>query len=424
MHDDQQLDLIEDAFTAFRADGPLGSPLGADAVRVTVRRRRRVRLVAAGALAVILLVAPIAAYASGIVGTRVRPQVGNSTEPAPSPSTSESPAQTSGSTPPSAPDGRVTPDQLAHATVDFGPKTPQEELCPSGTFTFSGNPTAGKGLARAISIAKIVDVDFDHDGALESVALIGCALQGTDYTVLALDRAADGSIVTVGTVVSTSSGSTIQAMFDIRADSDGAVGVQVGDRGVCCSTTEDMVEHQWRGYAFDGARFNQVGGPTKFTAVPEPNDLAVTVSGDLVLGAPSGGARHGSLTATVHNNGPKTAPGAIIEITIAAQQGLPAQIQIATDLNDCSRSSHTSPGVPRWTLSCHLYPFAVGESRSYTFRFTSPVSDDAAIRADAGAQFPKLTVSASVTEEQPGIRVLEDHENSNDSVTGRIRLAS
>jgi hypothetical protein len=376
-------------------------------------------------------VAPVAAYATGIVGTRVRPPVGTSIEPVPSPSTSESPSPAV-SQPAAAPDGRVTPDQLAHATVDLG-RAPNSSLCPDGRYTFNGNPTLHENpgtatslKAERVTITKVIDVDFDHDGALESVALITCSIQGSDYVVFALDRTADGSIVGAGRVVSTSEQDRIRTVFDLRVDSGGAIGVQVGDRGTCCGNTEDKVEHQWRSYGFDGTRFNQVGGPTKFTPVPESNDLAVTGGANLVLGAPSGGVRRGSLTVTVRNNGPKAAPGAIIEAYVLAESGLPAPIEIVTDLNDCTRTSHQNEkGITTsWRVRCHLYSYNVGASRSYTFRFASPVANDAAISADASEQFPKLYAGVGITEEQPGIRVLEDHKNEDNSTGGWIRLAA
>jgi hypothetical protein len=427
MHEDQQLELVEDAFAAFSAGGPLAAPPGTVAARTTVRRRRQVRVVAAGVVAAILIMVPVAVYASGIIDDHRRPDVTTTIDPDPSlsaePSTSPS---TSQSAPPAAPDGRATASQLAHATVDFGPAPGGQSLCPTGRFTFAGNPTTNSHFASRIAITKIVDVDVDHDGALESVALITCSIQGADYVVLALDRTADGSIVAVGRVVTTSETDAIQTVFDIRVDDGGAVGVQVGDRGTCCGSTEEMVEHQWRSYGFDGTGFQQTAGPTKFTPVPPANDLTVTGGGDLVLGAPSGGARRGSLTVTVHNNGPKTAPGAIIEAYVFAEQGLPAAVEIATDLNDCSTTSGKNlDGVTTvWKVRCHLNPIAVGASRSYTFRFTSPVTNDAKISADAAEQFPKLNAGFQIIEEQPGIRILEDPKNQNNDVNGRIKLAS
>lgn len=427
MREDQQFELVEDAFAEFRAGGPLAPPLGADAARTTVRRRRQVRAVAASALAAILIMVPVAVYASGIIDGKRAPDVATTIDQDPSPSAESSTSpSTSRSASSAAPDGRVTSSQLAHATVDFGPAPGGQSLCPTGRFTFAGNPTTNSHFAMNIAITKIVDVDFDHDGALESVALITCSVQGADSVVLALDRTADGSIVAVGRVVTTSEHDTIRTVFDIRVDDGGAVGVQVGDRGTCCGTTEEMVEHQWRSYGFDGQRFQQTAGPTKFTPVPPGNDLTVTGGGDLVLGAPSGGARRGSLTVTMHNNGPNTAPGAIIEVYVFGEQGLPAAVEIATDLNDCSRTSGKNlQGVTTtWRVRCHLYPYAVGASRSYTFRFTSPVANDAKISADAAEQFQQLGVGVSVTEEQPGIRIVGDPKHENNEVNGRIKLAS
>jgi hypothetical protein len=421
MHDDNYVELIDDAFAAFRTGAPLAPPIGADAARATVRHRRRVRTVAAAGLAALAVIAAVTLYATGFIRATGPPVVGTSVEP------SASTAPPSPSAVPSAPDGRVTADQLAHATVDFGTASAGPTLCPTGRFTLNGNPTMRSfpaSSAETISISKVVDVDFDHDGALESVALITCAVQGHDNVVLALDRSAAGEVRTVGKVVATSEQAPIKTVFDVRADPDGAIGVQVGDSGTCCGMTEDMVEHQWRGYTFDGQGFRQSGGPTRFTPKPTPNDLTVTATG-LTFGPPSGGVRRGSVTVSVHNNGPNTAPGAVVDVSITSEQGFPAKIEIGTDLNDCKTEAFVG-GTGQtigWHVACHLFSFAKGATRSYTFRFTSPVTNDATFRADATRQFKQVWSSATVTEEQPNVRTLPEGDASNNSVSTAVTLA-
>jgi hypothetical protein len=398
MHDDQQIKVIDDAFAAFRGGGPLGPPLGAEAAHATVKHRKRMRVIAAGAVAAVAVVAPVAVYAMNGPGGKQRPPVGNTVEPSTQVSSPPSALPSNSPTaPPTAPlDGRVTANELASATVDFR-GVAEPTLCPTGTFTFKGATTARNGVR--ISITKVLDLDFDRDGGPESIALITCAVQGADHAVLALDRAADGSIVTAGVVVSTSEKAPIKAVFDIRADVDGAVGVQVGN----------TVERQWRSYGYEGQRFRQVGGPTNFSDVPAASDLSVTGT-DLALGAPSGDARRGSITVTVKNNGPKAAPGAVVTIAIPAPQSMPAPIQIDADLNDCTRSTNQ--------LRCRLNGFANGESRTYTFRFTSPVANDPYL-SFGGQHF-----SATIVEEQPGGRLLYEADASNNQFTGQITLSN
>jgi hypothetical protein len=74
-----------------------------------------------------------------------------------------------------------------------------------------------------------------------------------------------------------------------------------------------------------------------------------------------------------------------------------------------------------WSLACHLYPFANGASRTYTFRFTSPVANDGQIRADAKRQ---ISLDVSVVEEQPGIRSLYEQNGSDNYLSMPITLAS
>jgi hypothetical protein len=96
----------------------------------------------------------------------------------------------------------------------------------------------------------------------------------------------------------------IHDVTDVRAEPDGAVGVQVGDLGsMDGSTVTPLAQRQWRAYSWNGTRFTQTGGPTSFPPNPNRTDLAVSAS-DLHLGPVTGGARHGTLTVTVTNKGP------------------------------------------------------------------------------------------------------------------------
>jgi hypothetical protein len=427
MDEQQQLDLIDDAFSAFRAGGPLVHPIGADAARATIKHRRRVRVIAATAAAVVAVMIPATGYATGLFDAQGPPSVpGNSTGPSVDPSVSESPPATSASMTPVAPDGRITVAELAQATVDFGGTPRGQSLCAEGKFTFHGNPTNGtspKNAAMRYSIAKVINVDFDHDGAQETVALVDCAIEGHDSVVLALDKDTNGKIVTVGQVVITTEKSPFKSVFDVRADADGAVGVQVGDRGVCCATSEAMVEHQWRSYTFDGATFAQTGGRTSFTPVAAPTNLGVTVTG-LTLGKPVNGVRHGTVTVTVTNHGPKAASGAVITVNVGGLRLLPGSLEIATDLHDCTtkRNKYDRPIDPAEdvTTTCHLFGFKVGESRLFTFRISSSSANDPVYTA---TPWPD-SVGASVMNEQPGVRVLDtDTDGADNSANGKVTLS-
>lgn len=425
MDEQQQLDLIDDAFTTFRAGGPVAHPLGADVARATVKHRRRVRFVAATAAAVVAVMIPATGYATGFFDANGPPPVpGNSTSV--TPSISESPPSASASMTPVAPDGRVSITELAQATVDFGPTPKDESLCGGGKFTFHGNPTSGtypQFGAESYSIEKVINVDFDHDGALETIALINCRIEGHASVVLALDKDTNGKIVTVGQVVITTSKTSYKSVFDVRADANGAVGIQVGDRGVCCATTEAMVEHQWRSYTFDGSSFAQTGGRTSFTPMAAPTDLGVTVT-ELKLGPPAKGLRHGTFTVTVTNHGPKAAPGAVLTVSVGGLHLLPVSLDVNTDLHDCATKQNRNPAPTDpsefVTVTCHLFGFKVGESRSFTFRITSSAANDSVFTT---ATQPDR-VSASVESEQPGVRVLDiDTNDRNNQADGPVTLS-
>jgi hypothetical protein len=62
-------------------------------------------------------------------------------------------------------------------------------------------------------------------------------------------------------------------------------------------------------------------------------------------------------------------------------------------------------------MTCHLFGFKVGESRSFTFRVTSSSANDAVF---TGATQPDR-VSTSVQMEQPGVRVLDTDTNYQDN---------
>jgi hypothetical protein len=420
MDEQQQLDLIDDAFIAFRAGGPLVHPIGADAARATIKHRRRVRVIAATVAAVVAVMIPATGYATGLFDAQGPPSVpGTSTGPSVDPSVSESPPSTSASMTPVAPDGRITVDELAQATVDFGGTPRSQSLCSGGSFTFKGNPTIGtypKFGAERYTIKKVIVVDFDNDGAQETVALVDCAIEGHDSVALALDRDTTGKIITVGQVLVTGQGTSVKSIFDVRADAGGAVGLQVGDRSVCCATTDAMVEHQWRSYSFDGVKFTQIAGRTSFTPVAPPADLSVAMTG-LTLGKPSNGVRHGTFTVTVTNHGPNAAPGAVISAAIGGARFLKGSLQIATDLHDCTtatqRSTASADPYEAAMMTCHLFGFKVGESRTFTFRVTSSTANDPLFAGAATSDH----VNSDVHAEQPGVRLLDNDPGYNNDFT-------
>jgi hypothetical protein len=416
MDEQQQLELIDEAFGAFRAGGPLVHPVGADAARATVRHRRRVRIVIAATAAIVAVLLPATGFATGFFGATGKPVPGTSVEPSVGPSESEPSPSAATSITPFAPDGRISPTDLAHATIELGGH-PDQSLCRAKTFTFHGSPTMGadsNGRNQiAYTVEKVINVDFDHDGALETVAQINCAIEGHDSIVVALDRDTSGAIVTVGQVTITGYQEPVQAVFDLRADPNGAVGVQVGDGQVCCDTTDAMIEHQWRSFSYDGTKFTQTAGRTSFTAVAPGTDLGVLPL-RLNLGKPVNGVRTGTFSVTVTNWGPNPAPGAVIRVGVGGAHALPGTLRITTDLHDCAINKADR------SIQCHLFGFKVKESRTFTFQIGSGTANDPAYLATPDPD----TVWTSIQAEQPGVRVLNNDTQTLDAqLTNKVTLA-
>jgi len=323
---------------------------------------RRIRVGLAAALAAALVAAVLIGYA---LISRSAPAAAPVAPPSSVPASSGSASTGPASTAPGG-SGRISLDELARATVTL-PAWPAGAIdgCPTGKFPFRGKDTELSnplGTLR-VSLAKTVYVDVDHDGADETAAWIICAIQGGTAQVVVFDRDAAGSIVTLGQVVGSGNGA-IRNVNDIRADPGGAVGVQVADVGpIDGSDVFQYAQQQWRGYGWNGKAFSQTGGPTAFPANPYITDLVTTVT-DLHLVSGPGGARQGSVTVTVRNNG-KTKPA---KMALSLTTGAALTLRPPAGL-DCPLRS----GTPEAThdYACTVATPAPGASVTYTFGFTA-----------------------------------------------------
>ncbi|MFC4065790.1 hypothetical protein [Actinoplanes subglobosus] len=204
------------------------------------------------------------------------------------------------------PDGRISLAALRDATLDV-PRWPADGLlCPSGRVRFrdgeaavtpsdvpDGRPPAGQSL----TILAAAHGDIDNDGADETVALLGCMIEGGTKQIVAYDRDRDGRIVSRGRVTATTG-----QVRDIRDDSlrirrSGMVTARLADYQRCCADTTPQT-WQTRGYALRAGRFIQVSGPSRMPLNPSVTAIRVT-TGDLTLGPPNGGYRYGSVEVTV-----------------------------------------------------------------------------------------------------------------------------
>ncbi|MEU7875787.1 hypothetical protein [Dactylosporangium sp. NPDC049140] len=265
---------------------------------------RRWRIALLATLVVLVLAIPIALFVVLHGDSNTQPA---GTPPAAGPSpgvTTSAPAAPSPAAPPAqaAPDGRIPLDQLKNATLDI-PAWPTDNLTgPSGKLKFVDGevtvpPDAAFPFVRHIIIFGATYGDVDRDGAQETLASIGCVVEGGSMQLVAFDRTASGAIVTMGQVVATRGEIRVIGTTDVKVRNDGTIAVKVGDFQGCCG---DETPQQWqtRAYGWTGRDFRQTSGPTAFPVSANVTDSGVT-AGELVLGPSVNGVRHGTVTVTV-----------------------------------------------------------------------------------------------------------------------------
>ena len=359
--DDQ---LLASAFANFRDEvAPHVKPAGTAAAHETVHRRHRVRLIAATTLAALVVAAPVAAYAAIGGDSHGPPAVpgdspsATSTDVTASPAPSASPTDTVSA----APDGRISKADLGKARLDI-PTWPKgfDDGCPTGSVKFTDGK-AGNGIEALQGDPVFVDVD--HDGAQETVVLVSCSPQGSDYQVVALDRDTTGKIVTLGKVLGSAGntgkqGSDIMTIWAVQAGDNGQVRVDVGEYRPCCESAQAS-QHQWRTYGWNGNQFTQTDGPTTFGANPNVTDLAITAD-RLTMTKQGDGSWAGTLRVTIHNAATFATPG---KLRFALSIDESWQAQPGTE---CAFTPGENP------LACTLPSIAVGANRVLTIQLTAP----------------------------------------------------
>jgi hypothetical protein len=405
MSDFESEAMLQGMFATLRYESAADvRPAGMDAVRATVRHRRRVRVATLSALVVVLAATPVAAaYATSNGHGQANPAASGST--AQSPSTSTSPlAQTPSR--PSAPDPRTV--DLRNASIDIpawqGGKVISDR-CSAGVHNFvNGRADATAGSAGAASYelpapgTQPVYADLDGQPGDEILVSLGCYGDGSLFPqqLLALKVRDDGTLTTLGSVLATTDGTLL-------AYDPPSVQVRAADRTVLVQVFGPWVSNggypggaQQRGYRYQDGQFRQVegptGAPTSPSAAPVSADLAVTAT-NVVLSKPDptqGGLSTGKLTITVTNKSAAMVPGAVLEVaspgyTVNTNQG-------------CPFPSVTTPqdGVRIW--DCHLELLSPGKTQTVVFAYTwfgaaTPVSYP---------WYVKITPDAPVTDPVPG----------------------
>jgi hypothetical protein len=259
------------------------------------------------------------------------------------------------------PDGRIPLATLREATLDVPPWPADGLQCPSGRMRFrageatvtpqtvpDGRPPAGQSL----TILSAAYGDIDRDGADETVAVLGCMIEGGTKQIVAYDRGRDGRIISHGRVTVTTGEVRDIRDTSLRISAAGVVTARLADYQRCCADTTAQ-KWQTRGYALRDGQFTQVSGPSRMPLNPEVTATGLR-SGDLTLGPQTGGYRHGSVDVTVtHRWGahPKA---------ITLQFSPPAGLQ---------RSGDRWPSVTTAADSFSVRVAAPAAGRSVTYRF-------------------------------------------------------
>ncbi|HEX5740066.1 MAG TPA: hypothetical protein VFY17_00750 [Pilimelia sp.] len=185
-------------------------------------------------------------------------------------------------------------------------------------------------------------------------------------------------------------------VWDIGADVDGQVRVDVGDYRTCCRVAPDLPQHQWRRYGMRDGAFVQTGGPTRFGPNPHVTDLAVAADAPSARRLPDG-TWDGSLTVRVRNAGPFT-----VGTTSLALTGVNG-LRPTRGWDACPFPP--TGGTDDIEISCVYAPVEPGEVRTFTFGFTSSTRPTGAI-----------TVSTSSTT-LDGHSYYRDAHHDDDTVT-------
>ncbi|MEV6969220.1 hypothetical protein AB0M47_29325 [Hamadaea sp. NPDC051192] len=297
MNEFDQDALLTGAFSEFSAaSAPTVRPLGAQAVRGEVAHRRKVRAVALGVVAALVIALPVAGYAAFGRDSQAPPTPGTSIVPTPSASESPSPSPSVSASP--APDGRITIAQLTAGKVDvpsWGKVTDNADWnCNDGRIKLHKPNDAPTGET---SVEQVAYANLDADASLETAALLWCHPgEMIIAQVVIFDRDATGKIVMLGKVFR-------GTIWSVKANSSAGVDLAVADFDACCETPVILPMRQTRTFGWDGTKVAQLAGPTAFTTHTKPIDMKVAIT-KTVWGDIKDYHRTATITVKVTNKGP------------------------------------------------------------------------------------------------------------------------
>jgi hypothetical protein len=368
--------LLLDAVHEFRAEAlPYVHPAGTAAVRATVRRRRQARIAALAALIVVLVLAPVAAFAAIGGGDQSHPAVSPPASGTASPSAPPSPGAVQSHATPSTPPPPQPPASLAGATFTLGEWRPVQggpNVCPTGTVTFK-NSVAQVANKAPVYLRQTALVDVDQDGANEVAVVLWCLNgQAGTYQALALKAAPDGTLTTLGEIWR--SGLNGENLLTVTPADNGRVDLTLGDIVPCCATPDGVVLTQIRTFAWNGAAFTQVAGPTTFLADRSAVDLAVSAPSVHFVAA-SGGKLSGTLTVTIHNKG----PGEARQVSLLVWLDDTMQAGAGGDWGKCARV-----GTSGVTSVCQLGDVAAGATVALTLPLVTDMTQGITLQPRVG----------------------------------------
>jgi hypothetical protein len=292
--------LLAGAVSDYRDEtSSLINPEGTGAAIAMAKHRRKVHAMAMSALAAVLIVAPVAAYAA-VDHNRHGPPVlpAGSASPSPSavasvePSTPPpSPASTPSSTDSS---GANSVTAFKNATLDLpGWASPS---CPHGRTRFHDGKAGDFTTINAVNVG-----DVTGDGSPDVVAMIGCRPgEGAENQVIVFHVSGDGTISTTGVVVQPAPNAKafddqIQNVADMHI-SGATITVHVGDYETTYTDNNARGIYQDRIYGWNGHEFAQTGGPTSFSAASSVH-LSISKA-QVQFGTAKNGTRKGTVTVT------------------------------------------------------------------------------------------------------------------------------
>jgi hypothetical protein len=295
-------------------------PPGPEAVFATVRRRRRNRTVATGALALALIAGPLIGYGltNGPNPKVPTPATSTSTDVSVSPSVAPSPSASAPSPSADASSVVITSAELRNATLPMPDLEPEGNLCPNVSVTLTDGRGGGKGEAQVDVVGEVLQVDVDSDGDKDAIVLLRCDPKQSDFVVAAYTRDKAGKIVLLGLVARTGGAregdGVPMHIYGIRADGR-RIAVDLGDYRVCCDRPSSLSSRITMRVQWDGDRFAEVGSAS-FPANPRVINLGVAVKPN-ALTQRSDGTWAGRVVFTVSNDGTKAMANPAVSLTFS-----------------------------------------------------------------------------------------------------------